>query len=179
MLLAMIQVALFLIFPMKQGRLSPTQQCFNPSCCVTAASSSSSDENGWHSESKLLHLNNTYTTVDIEQGKYVRKVSATHTSWSRFLRIFHIKIIVFEQGGKRLLALYYSCSYLTHSVTAATKKFAVSDPFTLFTITVLYIAIHFCLELLDEITFNKMKLITRLYILLTIQFPRLRNKRSK
>ncbi|VIO87040.1 Uncharacterized protein BM_BM4758 [Brugia malayi] len=44
MLLAMIQIALFLIFPMKQGRLSPVQRCFNPSCCATAASFSS-DEN--------------------------------------------------------------------------------------------------------------------------------------
>ncbi|VDM07807.1 unnamed protein product [Wuchereria bancrofti] len=43
MLLALIQIALFLIFPMKQGRLSPVQQCFNP-CCATAASFSS-DEN--------------------------------------------------------------------------------------------------------------------------------------
>ncbi|VDK75646.1 unnamed protein product [Litomosoides sigmodontis] len=55
MLLAMVQMALFLIFPMKQGGLSPTQRCFNPSRCVTSASSSSSDENGWHLESKLLH----------------------------------------------------------------------------------------------------------------------------
>uniref|UniRef100_A0A915PCG9 Sugar transporter SWEET n=1 Tax=Setaria digitata TaxID=48799 RepID=A0A915PCG9_9BILA len=45
MLLAMIQIALFLIFPMKQGRLSPIQRCFNPSCCAAAAPSSISDEN--------------------------------------------------------------------------------------------------------------------------------------
>ncbi|KAL3982448.1 Sugar efflux transporter for intercellular exchange family protein [Acanthocheilonema viteae] len=45
MLLAIIQIALFLIFPMKQGRLSPIQRCFNPSCCAAAASFSSSDEN--------------------------------------------------------------------------------------------------------------------------------------
>ncbi|KAM3725513.1 Sugar transporter SWEET1 [Dirofilaria immitis] len=45
MMLAMIQIALFLIFPMKQGRLSPVQRCFGPSCCAPASSSSSSDEN--------------------------------------------------------------------------------------------------------------------------------------
>ncbi|VDO38611.1 unnamed protein product [Onchocerca flexuosa] len=46
MILAMIQIALFLVFPMKQGRLSLVQRCFGPSCCAIAASPPSSDENG-------------------------------------------------------------------------------------------------------------------------------------
>uniref|UniRef100_A0A0R3RQA5 Sugar transporter SWEET n=1 Tax=Elaeophora elaphi TaxID=1147741 RepID=A0A0R3RQA5_9BILA len=66
MLLAMIQIALFLIFPMKQGRLSPIQRCFNPSCCAAAASSSSSDDNGSHFQSKLLHyLNPSHSLLQI------------------------------------------------------------------------------------------------------------------
>uniref|UniRef100_A0A1I7W0S6 Sugar transporter SWEET1 n=1 Tax=Loa loa TaxID=7209 RepID=A0A1I7W0S6_LOALO len=63
MLLAMIQIGLFLIFPMKQGRLSPVQRCFNPSCCAMAASSFSSEENGSHFESKLLWCLNSYALL--------------------------------------------------------------------------------------------------------------------
>ncbi|VBB31999.1 unnamed protein product, partial [Acanthocheilonema viteae] len=81
MLLAIIQIALFLIFPMKQGRLSPIQRCFNPSCCAAAASFSSSDENGSHFEFKLLHyLNTAYTIIEKVKEPYIQEKNSLLSS---------------------------------------------------------------------------------------------------
>ncbi|VDN03390.1 unnamed protein product [Thelazia callipaeda] len=53
-ILALIQVSLFLIFPMKQGHLSPFQRCFGDSCCAIEAPVSPSDDTGIYSQCELI-----------------------------------------------------------------------------------------------------------------------------